>query len=74
MDLKIFNTTSPFEAATNLFQQLGIKLNSNTAEALPTKDLLKSFYKDNEVFNSIKSTYLLVLLTFRCFRQQDCLM
>jgi REP element-mobilizing transposase RayT len=57
MNLNIFNTSGLFDAATNLFQQLGIKLNSNTAEALPTKDLLKSFYKDNEVFNSIKKTY-----------------
>ena len=68
MDLKIFNTTSPFEAATNLFQQLGIKLNSNTAEALPTKDLLKSFYKDNEVFNSIKSTYFIGIIDDSVFQ------
>ena len=68
MNLEIFNNASLFEAATNLFQQLGIKLNSNTAEALPTKDLLKSFYKDNEVFNSIKSTYFIGIIDDSVFQ------
>lgn len=68
MNLSLFNTTTLFEAATNLFQQLGIKLNSNTAEALPTKDLLKSFYKDNEVFNSIKSTYFIGIIDDSVFQ------
>ncbi|OQC63897.1 MAG: hypothetical protein BWX49_01030 [Bacteroidetes bacterium ADurb.Bin008] len=31
MNLSIFNTTNLFDAATNLFQQFNIKLNSNTA-------------------------------------------
>jgi hypothetical protein len=68
MNLEIFNNASLFEAATNLFQQLGIKLNSNTAEALPTKDLLKSFYKNNEVFNSIKSTYFIGIIDDSVFQ------
>lgn len=68
MNLSLFNTTTLFEAATNLFQQLGIKLNSNTAEALPTKDLLKSFYKNNEVFNSIKSTYFIGIIDDSVFQ------
>lgn len=68
MNLSLFNTTTLFEAATNLFQQLGIKLNSNTAEALPTKDLLKNFYKDNEVFNSIKSTYFIGIIDDSVFQ------
>jgi hypothetical protein len=68
MNLALFNTTTLFEAATNLFQQLGIKLNSNTAEALPTKDLLKSFYKDNEVFNSIKNTYFIGIIDYSVFQ------
>jgi len=68
MNLSLFNTTTLFEAATNLFQQLGIKLNSNTAEALPTKDLLKSFYKENEVFNSIKSTYFIGIIDDSVFQ------
>jgi len=68
MNLSSFNTTTLFVAATNLFQQLGIKLNSNTAEALPTSDLLKSFYKDNEVFNSIKSTYFIGIIDDSVFQ------
>ena len=68
MNLSLFNTANLFEAATNLFQQLGIKLNSNTAEALPTKDLMKSFYKDNEVFNSIKSTYFIGIIDDSVFQ------
>lgn len=68
MNLNIFNTKGLFEAATNLFQQLGIKLNSNTAEALPTKDLLKSFYKDNEVFNCIKSAYFIGIIDDSVFQ------
>jgi hypothetical protein len=68
MNLSLFNTTTLFEAATILFQQLGIKLNSNTAEALPTKDLLKSFYKDNEIFNSIKSTYFIGIIDDSVFQ------
>jgi len=68
LNLSLFNTNTLFEAATNLFQQLGIKLNSNTAEALPTKDLLKSFYKDNEVFNSIKNTYFIGIIDDSVFQ------
>ncbi len=68
MNLEIFNNTNLFDAATNLFQQLGIKLNSNTAESLPTKDLLKNFYKDNEVFNSIKSTYFIGIIDDSVFQ------
>lgn len=68
MNLSSFNTKTLFEAATNLFQQLGIKLNSNTAEALPTKDLLKSFYKDNEVFNSIRNTYFIGIIDDSVFQ------
>lgn len=69
MKLNIFNTANLFEASTNLFQQLGIKLNSNTADALPTKDLLKSFYKDNDVFNSIKSTYFIGIIDDSVFQE-----
>jgi len=68
MNLNIFNTSGLFDAATNLFQQLGIKLNSNTAEALNTKDLLKSYYKENETFHSIKSTYFIGIIDDSVFQ------
>ena len=57
MNLSIFNTASLFDAATDLFSQLKIKLNSNTAEPLPVREALKSFYKDNDTFNSIEQTF-----------------
>jgi len=58
MKLDIFNTANLFDAATNLFQQLGIKLNSNTSEPLPVKDLLKQNYKNNDTFKTIEKPIL----------------
>ncbi|GHT75263.1 hypothetical protein AGMMS50262_10030 [Bacteroidia bacterium] len=46
MNLNIFNTDNLYDAATELFAQLGIKLNSNTALPLSAKDfILKKHYK-----------------------------
>jgi len=56
MNLNIFNTTNLFIVATNLFQQLNIKLNSNTAEPLSTKDILNHHYIDNNPFKAIDKT------------------
>jgi len=68
MNLNIFNTTNLFEAATNLFQQLNIKLNSNTAEPLPTKDILKHHYKDNDTFKAIDKTFFIGLIDDSVFK------
>lgn len=68
MNLNIFNTTNLFEAATNLFQQLNIKLNSNTAEPLPAKDILKHHYKDNETFKAIDKTYFIGIIDDSVFK------
>jgi adenine-specific DNA-methyltransferase len=68
MNLNIFNTANLFEAATNLFQQLGIKLNSNTAEPLPVKDLLKQHYKDNDTFKTIGKTYFIGIIDNTVFQ------
>lgn len=57
MNLSLFNTAKLFDAATNLFAQLNIKLNSNTAEPLPVREVLQRFYKDNDTFNSIEKTF-----------------
>jgi len=62
MKLEIFNTANLFDAATDLFQQLGVKLNSNTAGPLPAKDLLKQHYKDNHTFNSINHAYFIGII------------
>lgn len=68
MNLNIFNTANLFEAATQLFQSLGIKLNSNTAEPLPVKDLLKQHYKDNDTFKSIGKTYFIGIIDNTVFQ------
>ncbi|MBS0646850.1 MAG: hypothetical protein JSR97_09730 [Verrucomicrobia bacterium] len=68
MNLNIFNTANLFEAATQLFQSLGIKLNSNTAEPLPVKDLLKQHYKENDTFKTIGKTYFIGIIDNTVFQ------
>lgn len=68
MNLDLFNTASLFEAASNLFQQLGIKLNSNTAEPLPVKDLLKNHYKNNDTFTAIRNAYFIGIIDNTVFQ------
>lgn len=68
MDLKKFQNTNLFDAATNLFEQLRIKLNSNTAEPLPTKDILKGHYKDNDTFKAIDQTFFLGIIDDSVFK------
>lgn len=62
MDLSFFNTLVLFDAATKLFQLLGIKLNSNTTQSLSAKDILKEYFKDNEAFNAIDKTYFIGII------------
>ncbi len=69
MNLSLFNTANLFESATDLFGQLNIKLNSNTAEPLPLKDLLKQNYKDNEIFRAIEKTFFIGLIEDSVFKQ-----
>ncbi len=68
MNLNIFNTAKLFDAATNLFQQLNIKLNSTTAEPLPVKDLLKQHFKDNDTFKAIDKTYFIGIIDDTVFK------
>ncbi|MCB0537537.1 MAG: N-6 DNA methylase [Bacteroidetes bacterium] len=68
MNLNIFNTAKLFDAATNLFQQLNIKLNSTTAEPLPVKDLLKQHYKDNDTFKAIDKTFFIGIIDDTVFK------
>ena len=69
MNLNVFNTDNLFVAATNLFQQLNIKLNSNTAEPLPIVDILKNHYKDNHTFNAIYKTYFIGIIDDNVFQK-----
>lgn len=58
MHLNKFNSENLFTAATDLFAQLGMKLNSNTAENLSARELLGTeHYKDNPTFHAIAETY-----------------
>lgn len=68
MNLTNFNTGNLFDAATNLFQQLGIKLNSNTATPLPTREILKNHYKENSSFDAIVKTYFIGIIDDSIFK------
>jgi hypothetical protein len=57
MDVKTFNIASLFDAATSLFAQPGIKLNSNTAGNQPAHSLLVEHFKENSTFRSIAKTF-----------------
>jgi hypothetical protein len=61
INLTIFNN-SLFEAGTEFFNQLGIRLNSNTASSLRAEELLKDHYKDKGIFKAIDEAYFLGLV------------
>ena len=67
MDLSIFNTASLFDAATDLFKQLNIQLNSNTSESLPARDVLKDFYREVGIFQEIQNTYFIGIINESIF-------
>ncbi|MDR1884215.1 MAG: hypothetical protein LBR26_15755 [Prevotella sp.] len=53
MNLNIFKTSNLYDAVKDLFEQLGIRLNSTTTQAFAASDVLKDFYKGKEPFTSI---------------------
>lgn len=57
MNLSKFTSENLFVAATDLFAQLGITLNSNTAQSLSARSLLGEHFKENPTFQSIAETY-----------------
>ncbi len=61
INLSIFNNDL-FNAGTEFFNQLGVRLNSNTSVSLGARDLLKDQYKDKDIFNAITETYFLGLV------------
>ena len=69
MNLSLFNTASLFESATDLFRQLNIKLNSNTTEPLPVRDLLKQHFRDTEIFKAIGKTFFIGIIDDSVFEQ-----
>lgn len=62
MNLSIFNSANLFDSATDLFNQLGIKLNSNTREPLPAEGILKEQLKSTDVFKAIEKIYFAGLI------------
>jgi hypothetical protein len=68
MDLQDFCQKNLFDATQDLFEMLGIKLNSNTKQALSIRDVLKTHYKESPIFHAAEETYLLI--TF-CLKTQQ---
>src|SRR6218665_1948322 len=71
MKLELFNAPNLFDASVDLFKQLDIKLNSNTAEPLPIKDLLKQHYKDNHAFKTVGNTYFIGIIDDTVFKSAE---
>jgi hypothetical protein len=67
MDLSVFLSKNLFIAGQNLFEQLGIKLNSDTTTSLPVQEILKDLYKDRLPFNHISESYFLGLIDNNLF-------
>jgi len=71
MNLGIFNDINLYNASADLFQQLGIKINSNTSEPLPIEGLLKQHLKDTEIFKSITKTFFIGIIDDSVFQQMS---
>jgi adenine-specific DNA-methyltransferase len=69
MNLGIFSDINLYSASADLFQQLGIKLNSNTSEPLPIEGLLKQHLKETEIFKSINQTFFIGIIDDSVFQQ-----
>ncbi|MDR2763381.1 MAG: hypothetical protein LBB88_12320, partial [Planctomycetaceae bacterium] len=70
MNLNIFNGNNLFESAAGLFEQLGIKLNSNTETALQAKAVLGEYFKDRTPFTDIQKVYFAGLVDDSVFGEQ----
>ncbi|MDR2763350.1 MAG: Eco57I restriction-modification methylase domain-containing protein, partial [Planctomycetaceae bacterium] len=57
MNLDIFNGNNLFKSAAGLFEQLGIKLNSNMETALQAKNILGEHFNDRAHFKNVKRVY-----------------
>jgi len=62
MDLSFFLDKNLFEAGTTFFNQLNIRLNSNTATPFHLKDILKDKFKSQEIFKKVAKAYFLGLV------------
>ncbi|GHT49681.1 hypothetical protein AGMMS49982_03590 [Bacteroidia bacterium] len=62
MNLSKFTSDNLFNATTDFFGQLDIKLNSNTAQTLDIKAILGNLYKDKTPFVNISALYFAGLI------------
>ncbi|MCX7746310.1 MAG: hypothetical protein N2645_05390, partial [Clostridia bacterium] len=64
MDLSQFNhrDKSLFDAATHLFEQLKIPLNSITTESMTIENVLKNHCKENDTYKAVINTHFLGLI------------
>ena len=69
MNLNIFNSDNLFKSTTKLFEDLGIKLNSNTEQAFDAKSILKEYYKERGPFSNIKNVYFTGLIDDSIFEK-----
>ncbi len=62
MNLSVFLDKNLFDAGTDLFRQLNIRLKSSTTISLNLKDVLKKYFKAEEIFSDVTETYYLGLV------------
>ncbi|OQX24839.1 MAG: hypothetical protein BWK80_18755, partial [Desulfobacteraceae bacterium IS3] len=62
MNLSVFFDKNLFDAGTDLFNYLNIRLNSSTTISLDLKDVLKKHFKAKEIFSDVTETYFLGLV------------
>ncbi len=70
MDLSPFAHQSLFEATAHLFTQLGIRLNSPTAQPIPVSSTLGASYRDREPFKSIQEAFFVGMVDDGIFARQ----
>ncbi|MDR2824287.1 MAG: N-6 DNA methylase, partial [Prevotellaceae bacterium] len=69
MNISVFNTETLYNATTALFAELGIKLNSNTAQNLGAKAVLAENFKDHEPFTNVTEAYFAGLVNDDIFKE-----
>jgi hypothetical protein len=68
MNLNYFTTSTLYEASVNLFSQLGIQLNSDTAQNLDAKAVLVENFKDRSPFTNVEEVYFAGLVDDTTFQ------
>lgn len=69
MRIDFFKGNSLFTATSQLFEQLGLRLNSNTSQPLDYEEILKQHARDTSAFLAIEKTYFAGLIDDSVFQQ-----